>query len=371
MSNQVKKRGGHRALVTKLIKNFKEELQQANPQVENFSLLQTELIRQKLFILQLDEIILNNLTDEDDIQKEIEESSGTAMTIELALKEISKYIVNEPRDKTNNVKLPNLTLPRFNGDPLTWSKFWDLYRTSIHTRNDISSPAKFQYLVSQLDGDAANLLSGFNQTENEYLEAVNLLENTYGRPQLLVQNRLGALFDLKSPPPTAAGLSEFRSAYEGHLRALKSLKCDINSAGYVYAELLLRKLPQKSRDNITRANRKKTWDLEDLREAISTEIHHLQSLDENKDLYNSNLSSISSFNATVKNNSQKSCKFCNKNHSMFSCSEFDTIEKKANQCKTLKLCFNCLRKNHSSFQCTNTGRCRHCGRKHHSLLCRG
>ena len=70
---------------------------------------------------------------------------------------------------------------------------------------------------------AANLISGFNQTAKEYEEAVKLLTSTFGRPQLLIQSRLWAFFDLKSPLPTAKSLCEFRSTFEGHLLALKSM----------------------------------------------------------------------------------------------------------------------------------------------------
>ena len=109
------------------------------------------------------------------------------------------------------------------------------------------------------------------------------------------------------------------------MRALKSLGCDIDNAGYVYSELLLRKLPQKSKDNISRAHTEDTWGLEDLRTAIAKEIGHLQSLEENQEEVSeikiNSLNNISSFNTSVKFNN-KSCTFCNKNHSIYSCPEY-------------------------------------------------
>ena len=121
-----------------------------------------------------------------------------------------------------------------------------------------------------------------SQTQQEYGEAIALLTSTYGKPKILVQARLHALFDIKSPQANSASLSEFRSTYEGHIRALKSIGCAVDAAGYVYAELLLRKLPKVTRDNINRASKAVTWTLQDLREAISLEIQHLQALDDKK-----------------------------------------------------------------------------------------
>lgn len=50
-------------------------------------------------------------------------------------------------------------------------------------------------------------------------------------------------------------MRKFRSLYEGHLRGLKSLGADVDSAGYVFSELLIKKLPTKVSDNLNRAQK--------------------------------------------------------------------------------------------------------------------
>ena len=64
-------------------------------------------------------------------------------------------------EKARSVKLPNISLKKFNGNPLEWPAFWDLFKTSIDDRRDIGEPAKFYYLISQLEGDVALLLAEF------------------------------------------------------------------------------------------------------------------------------------------------------------------------------------------------------------------
>ena len=118
------------------------------------------------------------------------------------------------------MKLPSITLKKFGGDPIEWPAFWDLFRTSIHDRAELGAAAKFHYLVSQLESDAAMLLADFYHTETGYSEAVALLHSTYGKPKLSVQARLNAIFDLEPPLPTPQSLSRFRSQYEGHLLSL-------------------------------------------------------------------------------------------------------------------------------------------------------
>ena len=127
-----------------------------------------------------------------------------------------------------------------------------------------------------MEGEAARLLSGFDNNDNEYEQAIQLLTQTYGKKKILVQAHLNELFDLKTPLPTANGISDFRASFEGHLGALQSLGSNITESGYVFAELLLRKLPAITRDHINRTNQTDTWDLPQLRKAITDEIGYLQ-----------------------------------------------------------------------------------------------
>ena len=71
-------------------------------------------------------------------------------------------------------------------------------------------------------------------------------------------------------------MSKFRSVIESHIRSLKVLGDDTENAGYVFAALLIRKLPVKIRDNLNRAVNIEKWDLPELRKALETEIEHLR-----------------------------------------------------------------------------------------------
>lgn len=328
------RRAGHKSYVTKLIKQINDEIIKDPPSQDKLESWCTEISRQKETIMALDVCILDPLVDEAAINTEISSSSDFVMTIDSAIRKCKSRTSPVPTtNPTKLVKLPNLTLPKFDGDPLKWSKFWDMFRTTIHVRTDISSTAKFQYLVAQLEGEASRLLSGFDQTDREYDEALNLLCSTYGKKRLLVQARLGALFDLSTPVPTAAGISDYRSCFEGHLRALKALDCDIENCGYVYSELLLRKLPETTRDNINRASRAEQWTLPALRDAIAKEVDLLQSLDERKHEHAQNSGNMNDYgrpavqtstlpvatNRTPENTYQIFCRFCHAEHESLSC----------------------------------------------------
>lgn len=378
--NQLRQqRGGHRAQSTKLSQQITTQLEEETACIDTLELLRDELSKQQSLILDLDSEILSHLTG-DAVNTEISHTSDQRIKVNLTLKKVEKRLATKSTSNANtslakSVKLPNITLKKFSGDPLQWSSFWDMFRTSIHERSDIAVPAKFHYLISQLEGEAAKLLSGFDNNECDYLEAVNLLETTYGRKKLLIQARLSALFDLSTPSATVDGLGEFRSNYEAHLRSLKSLGSNTDEAGFVFAELLLRKLPISTRDNINRAAKSDTWDLRELREAIAMEIMHLQALTDTKHRSTSDyfmrdaVPKPPTVAFPISTAKTKSCNFCAGSHYSHECSKFGSLQSKQNRVRELTLCYNCLKPNHSVAKCNNVGRCRYCKRKHHSSLC--
>ena len=179
----VSKRAGHRGQITKLKNRIDLELARTSPSLENLDIYHEELLRQKNIILDLDKEVLGTLTTDKDIQNEISECSDCMMNINMISRKIMK-IINENSQKAckedhqslKNVKLPQIKLLKFSGEPLEWLSFWDLYRTSVHDRTDLPEPLKFQYLMGQLEGQALDLVSGFNLSAAEYGEAVELLK---------------------------------------------------------------------------------------------------------------------------------------------------------------------------------------------------
>lgn len=52
-----------------------------------------------------------------------------------------------------NVRLPKLDLKHFDGNPLSWVSFINLFDTTIHNNVQLSNVSKFQYLLSILSGE--------------------------------------------------------------------------------------------------------------------------------------------------------------------------------------------------------------------------
>ena len=101
-----------------------------------------------------------------------------------------------PLGHITKVKLPKLTLKRFNGDLTKWATFWDSFESSIHNNLGLSAVDKFNYLNSLLEGAAAEALSGLQLTGPNYDEAVGILKRRFGNVSAIVSKHMEVLLNI-------------------------------------------------------------------------------------------------------------------------------------------------------------------------------
>ena len=65
------------------------------------------------------------------------------------------------------------------------------------------------------------------------------------------------------------------------------------------------------------------------------------------------------------------CQLRKLEHRAVDCTKYKTFSSQRDRVRTLKLCFNCLRKGHVTKDCLSNSRCRKCGSMHHTALCFG
>ena len=83
-------------------------------------------------------------------------------------------------------KLPKLVIKEFDGNVLNWQTFWDQFESTIYSKRNINNIHKFSYFKSFLCPSAYETISGLALTNQNYLEAVKLLKQRYGNPQLFI-----------------------------------------------------------------------------------------------------------------------------------------------------------------------------------------
>ena len=91
---------------------------------------------------------------------------------------------------------------------------------------------KFNYLKSQLIGNASEVLSGFELTKGNYYVTVELLKERYGKKQVMINAHYAKMTNLTAATCKAASLRSFYDTTEKHLRCLHSLGEDNNQIKY-------------------------------------------------------------------------------------------------------------------------------------------
>ena len=87
-----------------------------------------------------------------------------------------KLAILKEREKLT-VKIPKLDLKKFNGNILKWTEFWDGFEAAIHNNKNLHAVDKLNYLKSQLTGNASEVLSGLELTNDIYKIAIDLLKS--------------------------------------------------------------------------------------------------------------------------------------------------------------------------------------------------
>ena len=86
----------------------------------------------------------------------------------------------KPVGSAPGVKLPKLTIKKFSGDLTKWVTFWDSFESAIHLNRSLSDVDKFNYLR---ESTAADAIAGLSLTSANYAKAVDTLKKRFGNNQ--------------------------------------------------------------------------------------------------------------------------------------------------------------------------------------------
>ena len=275
----------------------------------------------------------------------------------------------------NVSRLPKLTLPIFEGDPLLWQTFWDSFESAVHSNNVLSEVQKLNYLRAHLGGEASRAIAGFPLTSANYCQSVDLLKDRFGQPQRIVNAHMHALMNLPNPKNEIKSLREFYDAIENHVRGLLALGWTTESYGALLVPMVLGKLPAETRKNLAREHGNLEWTINELRDSIAREIRVLEAglcvpPSPAEDHLRPPIVTASFHTGATYQLKKSKCIFCKGTHSSIKCDVISDQPKRMEIVKQERLCYNCLG-HHKITQCQSKGRCKQCKGRHHTSLCRG
>lgn len=148
----------------------------------------------------------------------------------------------------SSIKLKPIDIKPFHGDFTKWISFKNMFESLVKDNEEFTNLQRMHYLDSCLEGEAGRLISQFNITEESFVPAYEAVKERYNNEVILVDSHIIRILsqpDLKSE--SSEGLKEMMDVTTENLRALKSLKIDIEACDPIWLLLLVQKLDSATR----------------------------------------------------------------------------------------------------------------------------
>ncbi|XP_072400991.1 uncharacterized protein [Diabrotica undecimpunctata] len=336
------------------------------------------------------------LKDSDSVTSDTEEDESVYERFELTLAQLQELIENLSTsnkivDSVSNVKLPDINIRPFSGDPQEWMSFFDLFSSLVLNNPKLKSDSeKFYYLKSLLRGQPLSLIESLPVTNQNLDVAISTLKNNYEDKNKLLNSLYQTLLDQKHINKCNA--SEIRNFYVTSKKTLDLIK-NLRLSAQVTFETLLVFLLEKKLDFQSRRAFESERDLTAL-PSVDIFFEFLKkryTILENLNMFDGSSKPGNSFSrnshkdspkvnfhakvsdSTTRNSSSngKYCSYCNeRSHSTYVCTKFLKLspQERHRFVKLKSLCFNCLSNMHILASCKSLSRCQSCGRDHHSLI---
>ena len=306
-------RGGHKAHVTKLLKQIDDLLATFDIKMEVELLGLRDTLRRKAEILsQLDDEILLATDDAEipdmielneqvqiNIQEKItaidvmlkraykaEEDTKQASLLEQSQKAMEQVAAAaKPAPSTSGnvtpavkpkttIKLPKYEIKKFSGEPKDYRAFWDAFKVAIDENDMLTKIEKFTYLKGYVTGDAEESIKGLTATDVNYDSAVDILKQRYGNTQVIVNSHMRSLTNLASVKDDR-DTKRIRKVYdriESDLRSLKAL--GVKPDGMLLVPLLLDKFPDAMNLRLSRRFDSNTdvWQVDKMMDELRREL---------------------------------------------------------------------------------------------------
>ena len=352
-----------------VLKNILPECEALMVKEKNFDIVrEAQVLLQALQesineVRMLDEAVSNLIEDDKGLEKNEQEAYEFMIKARKVESKLREFMTdsgnNNEMMKVNpfrgvGVKLPKIKIKQFSGDATEWKAFIEAFDATVHARTDISYIEKFTYLKGFLTDGALQTIEGLPLTNDNYENAREILQKRYGNPQLIVSSRMNSL--LKLPKILHANAKDMRNIYdkvEINIRALNSAGISSEHFGVMLIPIVLEKLPDMVKLQISRKLGSDNWCIADFMNCINDEISARETFEFLKG-YESDKSDVGSEPVADKRTttsltvqSGRACVFCgDRKHYSDKCDVITDVPLRKEKLKEMRCCYRCLTPNH-------------------------
>ncbi|XP_055614809.1 uncharacterized protein LOC129761124 [Toxorhynchites rutilus septentrionalis] len=277
------------------------------------------------------------------------------------------------------VRLPQISLPEFNGDFKGQGlSFKSTFVSLIHDSNELSDVQKFHYLKSALKGEAAKLIESLTITNGNYMIAWDTISKRYSNEYLLKKRHLQALMEFpRIEKETAGRIHGLVDEFDQRLKILKQLGEKTEHWGAMIIHWMCSKLDSRT---------SQLWEdhAASIKEpTFSVLVDFLEKRTRVLDAVLSNANNGSGQPKTIMKReriavhasseggrNEPTCLCCGDLHYLVRCSKFQDLglKEKLDFVNGKRLCGNCFKTGHWVRDCNSKFSCKKCGKKHNTLI---
>lgn len=358
-----------------------------------------------------DTLVASEPDDLEDLGREFSELNLLSVTVETKAEEVEAGpSATVKPDQTAGgsqqggglaAKLPFIQLGQFDGNPMDWVSFHDLFLSLVHDRPHLPDAEKHYYLRSCLVGEPLTLVKHLPVDAANYEVALGLLRDRYDNKRLLADTYLGQIMSLPIIASTLEGLRQsFYSPLLESTQALQKLGLPVAEWSYLLTYLILQKLPSQLRSQFEERSGVAPGDLPTFtalmtfldevcrrqligapppeRETAEPMRRHSPLTAQRRKTpsaggrYSPPTNKVRGQMTPVAGEMEVRCPYCTYlGHILLDCYEFKRLSRSARKtwARSNGACFVCLGQ-HYARECAQGNGCRLCGSKyHHTLLC--
>lgn len=272
-------------------------------------------------------------------------------------------------------------LPTFDGKAENWFKFKAIFTDVMNKYPGESDATKLYHLDKCLVGDAAGVIDQQTINDSNFDAAWLYLTQRYEDKRKIVDIHANGLLNLKAM--TGESGKQLRSLVDEckrHVEALKFHNYEVSGV----SDVLLVNILASRMDLDTR----KLWEgsithgeiptYEETTAFLAKRCQVLERIETNtvaakqkKPIGTTAATKASPMKvSSLAASAEFRCNFCDESHVNHQCSEFLKLgpNERFEKAKQARLCYNCLRKGHTTARCSSTMGCKVCRKRHHTTL---
>ena len=273
------------------------------------------------------------------------------------------------------IKLSPVQIPKFDGDPLAFHDWINIFKASVHENRSISQTHRITYLQNSVSGKAKDLIRGYSCNPAFYNVALAELESRFGSPQHVVTAYIRRLESWQKMSSLNHTLVSFSTFLKQLIQTFHNLHFTADLHSSTVLTLAKEKLPHhlllKWTEHTVR-NNMSTPTLLDFQQWLDIQAKVLETLEPACDRSNDNERSSSTTAPKTSKIKSLACPICAAPHFVYKCPQYTSasMNEKLQKVKDLKLCYNCLGNSHLKPDCPSKIRCQepNCGASHHTSL---